>query len=293
MLAAGVGSRYGSTKQLDTVGPSGETLSDYALWDAIRSGAAGAVFVIRPELEPLFRDHHARWQGRLPITYAHQRLDALPDGFRVPAGRTRPWGTTHAVLAAAVHLQLPFAVLNADDLYGRRAIETLAAFLIDASPLRATVALVPYHLRDTLSPHGGVSRAVIEADASGRLRRLIEVTGIAPREGVLTGHRGGRDVSLRGDEWVSMNCWGFRPGILPMLRAGFARFLGEHGGSPTAECPLPDTVQELVAEGGVTAQMLAGGSDWLGVTHAADRPAVVEGLRRLVATGGYPANLFE
>ena len=293
VLAAGVGSRYGGTKQLDTVGPAGETLSDYALYDAVRCGAAAAVFVIRPDLEPLFRAHHARWQGRIPMGYAHQRLDALPPGFLPPPGRTRPWGTTHAVLAAADRLHDPFAVINADDFYGRDALVTLGKFLSGAPLLPAVIGLVPYPLRDTLSTHGGVSRGILEVDAAGELVRIAELTDIADRGGQLTGRRGETEVALRGDEPVSMNCWGFTPAALPLLAARFTRFLEGNGESNTAECPLPDSVQAVVETGTVSVRVLAGAEHWFGVTHPADRPAVVEQLRRLTAARHYPAGLFD
>ena len=293
VLAAGVGRRYGGTKQLDTVGPAGETLSDYALYDAVRCGASAAVFVIRPDLEGLFRAHHARWQDRVAIGYAHQRLDALPPGLLPPPGRTKPWGTTHAVLAAADLLQEPFAVINADDFYGRDAFLTLGRFLTGSLLLPTTIGLVPYPLRDTLSIHGGVSRGILEVDAAGQLVRIAEMTDIASHGGHLTGRRGEAEVGLPGDEPVSMNCWGFPVAALPLLDAQFSRFLEGNGNSLTAECPLPDSVQAMLETGAVAVRVLAGASHWFGVTHPADRPLVVERLRRLTEAGHYPADLFD
>jgi hypothetical protein len=293
VLAAGVGSRYGGTKQLDTVGPAGETLSDYALYDAVRCGASAAVFVIRPDLEELFRAHHARWGGRVSIGYAYQRLDALPPGFRLPPGRTKPWGTTHAVLAAADLLPGPFAVINADDFYGRDAFVTLGRFLSGSPRLPTTIGLVPYPLRETLSIHGGVSRGILEVDAAGQLVRITEETDIASHGGRLTGRRGETEVLLHGDEPVSMNCWGFPPAALSLLAAQFTRFLEGNGKSVTAECPLPDSVQAVLETGTVSVRVLAGARHWFGVTHPADRPVVVERLRHLTEAGHYPAGLFD
>lgn len=275
VLAAGVGSRYGGVKQLEPFGPAGEALSDYAMRDAAAAGAAAAVFVIRAELEPAFREHHHYHPPPLSPCYTHQDLSSLPPG------RSKPWGTTHAVLAAAPFLDGPFAVVNADDYYGPEAYRAVARFF--AAPGGATPALgiVGYRLRDTLSRHGGVSRGVIEADEHGWLRRIREVAGLRTEALGVVGERDGTPLRFSGDEFVSMNCWAFPSTVIPMLSAAFTRFLERSGASATGECPLPDTVQELVARGEVRVRLLEGGHTWFGVTHPADRAEVMDRLRAL------------
>lgn len=270
-----MGSRYGGVKQLEPFGPAGEALSDYALRDAADAGATGAIFVIRAALEQAFAAHHEGVRPPIPVRYVHQDLSSLP------AGRTKPWGTTQAVLAAAPVLDGPFAVVNADDWYGPEAYRAIASFLARTGRTAAEVGLVGYRLRDTLSAHGGVSRGVIETDAGGRLVRIREVSGLQAEGDVVQGRRGAETLRCSGDEPVSMNCWAFTPAALPLLAAGFDRFLDQHGNSATAECPLPDTVQELVTRGEILVSVLEGGREWFGVTHPADRPAVVERLRGL------------
>ena len=275
VLAAGMGSRYGGVKQLEPFGPAGEALSDYALRDAARAGATQAVFVIRPGLEEAFLAHHERVRPPIPVRYVHQDFSSLP------AGRTKPWGTTHAVLAAAPVLDGPFAVVNADDWYGPEAYRGIAAFLAAAGGAAAELGLVGYRLLDTLSEHGGVSRGIIETDREGWLTRIREVTGLRQEGGVVTGLRGDEALRFTGGEPVSMNCWAFTTAALPLLASAFSRFLAAHGGSVTAECPLPETVQELVSRGEARVRVLRGGREWFGVTHPADRPAVVARLRGL------------
>lgn len=276
VLAAGLGSRYGGVKQLEPFGPAGEALSDYALRDAAAAGAMAAVFVIRAELEPAFRAHHERTPPPLPVRYVHQDLSTLPPG------RTKPWGTTHAVLAAAPLLDGPFAVVNADDWYGPEAYRAVGQFLAGTGP-EAQAGLVGYRLADTLSPHGGVSRGVVEADDGAWVRRIREVAGLRLEGDTVTGVRDGAVLQFTGAEPVSMNCWAFGPAVPALFAAAFRRFLQTHGDSTAAECPLPDTVQELVTRGELQVRLLTGGREWFGVTHPADRPEVERRLRRPAA----------
>jgi hypothetical protein len=294
VLAAGLGSRYGGTKQLEAVGPSGETLADYTIWDARNAGAVAAIFVVREGHEAVFRTHHARWAERLPIRYAHQRLDDLPPSFEVPPGRTRPWGTTQAVLAAARMLNGPFAVANADDCYGADALQSIGRFLEAPD---AGAALVTFPLRETLSPHGGVSRALVDSDATGFLTRIREVHDIEAGPGVrttltVTGRRGAVPVALRGDEPVSMNLWGFTQLAVRPLRNAMTAFLVDQGTSTTAECQLPVAVNVLVEHDAVRVRVLSGGTGWVGLTHAEDRVGTEAAIRDLVVRGVYPTNLF-
>ncbi|HSR14773.1 MAG TPA: hypothetical protein VLL51_03430, partial [Gemmatimonadales bacterium] len=274
---AGMGSRYGGVKQLEPFGPAGEALSDYALRDAAAAGATRAVFVVRGELEAAFRAHHDRLPPSIPVRYVHQDLSTLPPG------RTKPWGTTHAVLAAAPLLDGVFAVVNADDWYGPGAYQAVGQFLAGTGP-EARAGLVGYRLADTLSPHGGVSRGVVEADGEGWVLRIREVAGLRQESSAITGVRDGEVLQFSGAEPVSMNCWAFGPAVPALLSIAFQRFLAAHGDSADAECPLPDSVQELVTRGQLRVRLLAGGRDWFGVTHPADRPEVERRLRRSAAS---------
>jgi len=266
VLAAGIGSRYGGDKQLDTIGPAGETLSDFAVRDAAAAGIRHAVFVIREELRPAFLAHHRRHASSMAIEYAIQRLDQLPSPHQVPRGRTRPWGTTHAVLAAQAQVPGPCVVLNADDYYGPEAIRAAVQFLGQAQPSEA--ANIAYRLADTVSPHGPVSRAVLKVDAQGWLTEIQERHDLTPALSRL----------LPPDTAVSMNCWAFGPGVLPSLAADFGAFLDAHGESLTAECPLPESLGRLAAGGIARIRVIPEGRGWLGVTYPADREAVAVAL---------------
>lgn len=287
LLAAGMGSRYGGLKQVDPVGPSGETLLDYSIFDALRAGFGRVVFVIRRDIETQFRAVVGnRFEGRLPVDYAFQELNDLPAGFTVPEGRTKPWGTTHAVLAAGNVVREPFAVLNADDFYGRESFTTMAQHLASGSQ---ELAMVGFQLRNTLSDHGTVARGVCGVGADGCLTSVEEFTRI---EKTATGAReGGR--TFTGGELVSMNFWGFPPGIFPDLRRCFTAFLQQRGNELKSECYIPATVNELVVAGRVRVRMLNSGSPWFGVTYKEDKPRVVESIARLVANGDYPAKLWQ
>lgn len=292
ILAGGLARRYGGPKQLDQLGPAGATLADYTLWDAWRAGATRAVFVIRPEAEPAFRAQFGRWATRLAMAYAPQRLDQLPEGVAVPAGRTRPWGTLHAVLAAESGVSGPFAVVNADDHYGPAALAAVGAFLAQVEPAAPELGVVGYRLRDTLSPAGLVSRALLVPGASGLVERVQEIHGLTEHGGRITGRANGCAAHFAGQELVSMNCWALTPAVFPLFRAAFDRFLSRHGGSVDAECLLPAAIGELAASGQARASVLAGGEGWFGVTHPADRPRAVAALSALVARGVYPTDLF-
>jgi hypothetical protein len=266
ILAAGVGSRYGGDKQLDTIGPGGEVLSDYSVHDAFGAGVGRAVFVIREELEAAFRIHHARHRDRVAIEYVIQRRDDLPPPHRVPEGRTRPWGTTHALLATRAAVTGPCLVLNADDYYGPEAVAAGVRFLAHAGPIDA--ANIAFPLTDTLSPHGPVSRAVLETDAHGWLTGIVERHDLTPA----------LSRQLPPAAAVSLNCWALGGGILPLLASEFATFLREHGDDLKAECPLPESLGRLAARGAIRIRVITEGKGWLGVTYAADRATVAARL---------------
>lgn len=285
VLAAGMGSRYGGLKQIEPVGPGGETIIDYSVYDAIRAGFGKLVFVIRREIEKPFREIiGSRFEKRMPVEYVFQQLDEMPPGFSVPQERSKPWGTGHAVLVAEPVVHEPFAAINADDFYGRNSFHVLADYLM-ARP--HDYAMVGFQLANTLSEHGAVSRGVCECDADGFLRAITELTNIARRGGsVRAGER-----TLSGEEIVSMNCWGFTTGIFPQLRERFIGFLRAHGADPNTEFFIPTVVNELIASHQAKVKVLRTNASWLGVTYKADKPRVAEGIRRLVASGEYPERL--
>jgi NDP-sugar pyrophosphorylase family protein len=293
VLAAGMGSRYGGLKQIDPVGPAGETVLDYAVFDARRAGFSRVVFVIRRDFEALFRDSiGARYADRVEVNYVFQAVDALPAGFISPAAREKPWGTGHALWCARAAVPGNFAVINADDFYGADSFRQLACFLTPARP--SEVALVGFTLANTLSEHGAVSRGVCAVDRGGSLQEIVEHTGILP-----TDVGPGRKFS--GAEVVSMNCWGFTPAIFEGLDRQFRSFLAPLGlgaapagagpDSLKAEFYLPAAVSALVAEGQATVRVLPTASSWFGVTYREDKPRVEAALRTLIAAGEYPAAL--
>jgi dTDP-glucose pyrophosphorylase len=293
LLAAGVGSRYGGPKQIDPVGPGGATLVDYAAFDARRVGFDRVVLVVRSENEAEVREAVGRGLGRhLQVDYAVQDA-ALPAGFEEPEGRTKPWGTGHALFAASPYLNRPFAVLNADDFYGAATYRILADWLGAPHP-PGEHALVSFALHTTLSPAGPVNRGVCAADAHGLLRGIEEVLKI---EGDGDGARypgpSGETVRVAGDTPVSLNFWGFAPDILPAFRTSFESFLATHGTSTTAELFLPAVVQALIDRGEARVHVLSGGGPWAGLTYPEDRPHLVSVLEELTARGEYPRDLWE
>lgn len=266
VLAAGRGSRFGGPKQLEPLGPNGELLSDYAVRDAASAGATRAVFVIVPEHEAAFRAHHASPSLSLRIEYAHQRLDDLPPGFTVPPERTKPWGTTHAVLAARALITGPFVIVNADDYYGPEALRAAGQFLSVRPPARLPVlAAIAFPLTETLSPNGPVSRAILQTDARQDLIRIEER----------------HDVTSPSDDWVSMNCWACPAETLTLVQPLFAEFLGGPGANARMECALPETIGSLVGRGRARVRVIRAGHGWLGVTHPSDRDFVTERLKAL------------
>lgn len=289
VLAAGLGSRYGGLKQIDPVGPSGETVLDYAVFDAARAGFDRVVFVIRREFESVFRTQvGGKYRDRIAVDYVFQSLDALPPGAAIPAGREKPWGTGHAMWCARDAVRGPFAVINADDFYGADSFRRLGDFLrAPAAPAGrpARFAIVGFQLANTLSEHGAVSRGLCAAGVTGELQSITEHTGIAPAE-VGPGRR------YSGGETVSMNCWGFTPAVFPPLDAQLREFLGAHGAEPKAEFYLPAAISTMIARGEAAVQVLPTTSAWFGVTHREDKPRVMAAIAALVRDGVYPPKLF-
>jgi hypothetical protein len=292
VMAAGMGSRYGGLKQIDPMGPNGETLLDYSVFDALRCGIRRIVFVIRRDIEAAFRGSvGARYEGMADVAYAFQEQDRLPAGFTVPPGRAKPWGTGQAVLAAEPEVRGPFAVANADDFYGPRSLEELSAFL-DAPG--GEHALVGFRLDRTLSRFGSVARGVCVTTPEGGLVSVREVTGLEATDdgGARAPDGAGGHEAFRGDELVSLNLWGFSPSLFPLLHETFVRFLERRGGDLRAEFYLPDAVSELVAARKASVRVLRTPDSWFGVTYRDDVPEVRARLRDLHAAGAYPGRLF-
>lgn len=297
ILAAGMGSRYGGLKQIDPVGPSLETVLDYSVYDALRSGFKKIVFVIRRDFEAEFREKIGRrFEHRTEIHYIFQDIAKLPGGHKNPEGREKPWGTGHAVWCAREALAEPFAVINADDYYGVDSFRQLGEFLSRADTMIAptTCCMIGFRLENTLSEHGTVSRGICSVDTSGRLLNVKECTAIERMEG--SGARQSMpDGSARlfsGSETVSMNCWGFTPAILPAIESELAGFLSKHGAEMKTEFYLPFAVTAMIANKDATVRVLPTASSWFGITYRDDRPRVVEALHALVRKGVYPDRLW-
>jgi len=291
VLAAGMGSRYGGLKQIDPVGPAGETIIDYSVFDALRAGFGKLVFVIRRDIEAQFKEIvGARFEQRIPVEYVFQELDQLPPDFSVPAGRTKPWGTAHAILAAAAAVREPFAAINADDFYGAESYRLLAQYLQSGT---ADYAMVGFVLRNTLSDFGSVARGVCQVDADDYLQSVVEHTKIE-RDGA-----GARDTNPAGnitkftaEEAVSMNLWGFTPAVFPRLQKLFQEFLERYGWDMKSEFYIPSAVTALIQTRQARVKVLRTNASWFGVTYREDRPRVVESIRQLIARGEYPERLW-
>ncbi len=294
ILAAGMGSRYGGLKQIDPMGPSGETLLDYSVFDALRAGFGRAVFVIRPDFEEAFRKQVlARFSDQIETALAFQTIDMLPEGFAVPPGREKPWGTTHAILCGRDAVAEPFAMINADDFYGRDSFALLGRRLSTMAVDTSAYCMVGFTLAGTLSDHGTVARGVCRTDDRGFLNDIQELTGVGRMaDGRILGTGASGPVELTGAEPVSMNMWGFTPHIFPQLEADFRNFLSHHAAEPKSECYIPMSLGALVHAAQATCEVLPTTSSWFGATYADDKPAVQASLRQLVDAGEYPASLW-
>ncbi len=285
-----MGSRYGGLKQLDAMGPGGETMIDYAVLDAMRAGFGKIVFVIRRDFEAEFREKIGRrYEDKIQVVYAFQDLHDLPQGYAVPEGRTKPWGTAHAVRAARDVIAEPFAVINADDFYGREAYSQMAEHLkAIKDPASLSLSMVGYVLENTLSPHGTVNRGICEIE-QGFLQGVEEFTdiGIDPDAQLRGAGLDGERVALQADAIVSMNFWGFSPALFPHLEAGFEDFLAEHGREMKSEYYLPTLVDQLIRDGRADCPVLKTDSPWFGVTYPADKARVVESIAKLTEAGIY------
>lgn len=290
VLAAGMGSRYGGLKQIDPVGPGGEAIIDYSVYDAMRAGFNKLVFVIRRDIEEAFKETIGRrFESRLPVQYVFQELN-LPAGTVVPETRKKPWGTGHAILMAADAVAEPFAVINADDFYGADSFRVLAGHLGSGSN---DYAMVGYTLRNTVSDYGSVARGVCALTPDSYLKSVVEVIGIEKQgAGVKPTAKTPADIRLTGDEIVSLNMWGFNPSLFGHLRREWAAFISAQGKDEKAEFFIPTVINNLVASGQERLKVLPTSSLWFGVTYREDRPLVIESIRSLIAKGEYPERLW-
>jgi len=296
VMAAGIGSRYGGLKQIDPVGPHGEIVVDYTVHDALAAGFDRVVFVVRRDIEAAFRRKVGRTiEARVETAYAFQELDLLPPGFRLPAGRTKPWGTGHAILCARGGVATPFAAVNADDFYGRKAFAALAGHLRTARDADGVgdYSMVGYALENTLSEHGGVTRGVCSAGPDGCLVDVRERRGVRRGPGGVKFLDGEALVPAPAGSFASMNVWGFTPGVFGELEARFAAFLrGLPAGDTTSEFLIPEVVGSLVREGRARVRVLETPERWFGVTYPEDRTNVQAAIRELIARGAYPERLW-
>jgi hypothetical protein len=294
VMAAGMGSRYGGLKQIDPMGPSGETILDYSVFDALRAGFGKVVFIIRPDFEEAFRNGvGAKFADKITVDYAFQTLDRLPAGFSVPEGREKPWGTTHAILCARDVVKEPFAVINADDFYGRTSFAVLQDYLTSLPNDSAAYSMVGFTLKNTLSEHGTVTRGVCKTDAHGFLTEIEEMTKIGSGpSGVSNTKEDGTVSPLTGLEPVSMNMWGFSPHLFNQLGSLFEEFLTAHGRELKGECYIPLSVGELVKREQASCKVLPTDSTWFGVTYREDKPVVQASIASLTASGAYPPALW-
>lgn len=294
ILAAGMGSRYGGLKQLDGLGPSGETIMDYSVYDALRAGFGKIVFVIRHDFEQEFRDKVvSKYEGHVPVEVVFQELSTLPEGYTAPADRTKPWGTGHAVLMGKDAIDTPFAVINADDYYGPESFKVLADFLRSVEGQENKYCMVGFDIDNTLSENGGVSRGLCQVSEEGYLTGVSERHNIR-REGgrLLQTMPDGSDVEFPEGASVSMNMWGFTPDYFRYSEEAFRRFLDAQGQELKSEFYIPTVVNDLINDGTITLKVEQTPSKWFGVTFAADRDATVARFAQLVKDGVYPEKLF-
>ena len=286
VMAAGMGSRYGGLKQLDSVGPNGETIIDYSVYDAIEAGYNKVVFIIRKDFENDFKSKiTAKYTGKIQVGYAYQNIDDLPNGYTCPEGRVKPWGTGHAILSAVDQINGPVCVINADDFYGRESFKELMKFYTSGNN---GFSMVAFHLDQTLSSSGGVTRGICEV-MNDKLSSVNETSNIQKIDNCITSED---NVEWEGKELVSMNMWGFTPVLFNYLKEMFLHFLNEKGEEIDSEFLIPTVINDLIQNGQETVQVLRSNSLWFGVTYKEDKPYVVEAIQKLITSGKYPQKLF-
>lgn len=294
ILAAGMGSRYGGLKQLDSLGPSGETIMDYSVYDALRAGFGKVVFVIRHDFEQDFRDKViSKYEGHIPVEVVFQDINNLPEGFSVPEGRTKPWGTNHAVLMAKDVIKEPFVVINADDYYGPESFRLAYDTLKDLEGKTGEYCMIGFKIENTLSENGGVSRGLCRVDDNGYLTGVKECHEIQLKGDRLIYVEDEVEKPFPAGASVSMNMWGFTPDYFGYSEKAFVKFLKEHGTELKSEFYIPTVVNDLIQNGEATLKVVQTPSKWFGVTFAADREATVNQFKSLVDAGVYPSPLFK
>ena len=293
ILAAGMGSRYGGLKQIDGLGPNGEAILDYSVFDALRAGFGKIVFVIRKDFEDDFRRVVlSKYEGKVQCEVCFQSVDKVPAGYAYNPERTKPWGTNHAVLMGKDLIKEPFAVINADDFYGKESFQVLTDFLSAKEGKKGEYCMVGYRVCNTLSENGSVSRGVCTTDANGNLTDVVERTKIEDKNGTIVFTENDVDTPLDPHTPVSMNMWGFTPEYFEYTEEAFKVFLKEHGQELKSEFYIPTLVNDLITAGKATCKVLDTPSKWFGVTYSEDRPQVVMKINQLINEGVYPAKLF-
>lgn len=294
VLAAGMGSRYGGNKQLDEVGPSGETIIDYSIFDAIRAGFGKIVFVIRRDIEDQVKERFVeRLTGKIEVDYVFQEITNLPEGVKVSPDRSKPWGTSHAILVTESKIKEPFGVINADDYYGAESFRILRDFLVnDKDP--NNYCIVGYKLGNTLSDHGHVNRGVCQVNDDGLLVDIVETRQIEKtKNGAVAPGPDGKPQIFTGNEIASMNLWGFKPSCYNFLRKEFRNFIDKSGMDLKSELDIPTSVDKFVKSGEITIKILMSHERWFGVTYREDKPFVVDSIRKMIREGIYPARIYQ
>ena len=287
VMAAGMGSRYGGLKQLDAIGPNGETIIDYSVYDAVKSGFSKVVFIIRREFEKEFKERISdQYAGKIQVEFAFQELQALPYGFTCPEGREKPWGTGHAILSALDLISGPFVVINGDDYYGRESFKVVSDYYREGAD---QFSMVAFQLDKTLSIFGGVTRGICTVKEE-KLDTVIETENLQKTE---NGISSDRDILLDGTEPVSMNMWGFTPVLFDYLKDTFVDFLNEYGTELKSEFLIPSVINDLIQSGREQVHVLRSNSSWFGVTYKEDKPYVMGEIQKLINAGAYPLKLFE
>jgi NDP-sugar pyrophosphorylase family protein len=293
VLAAGMGSRYGGNKQLDEVGPAGETIIDYSIYDAIRAGFGKIVFVIRRDIEEQVKERFVeKLRNRIEVDYVFQEITNLPEGVKVAPDRAKPWGTSHAILVTKDKIREPFGVINSDDYYGVESYRILHDFLVnDKEP--DTYAIIGYKLGNTLSDHGHVNRGVCRVSGDGLLENIVETRQIEKTSrGAKVEGPDGHVQEFTGDEVVSMNLFGFKPSCYSFLGEEFRNFINEKGMDLKSELDIPTSLDKFVKNGEIKIKVLMSNERWFGVTYREDKPFVVDSIRKMIRDGKYPARIY-
>jgi len=296
ILAAGIGSRYGGMKQIDQVGPSGEAIIDYSLYDAIKAGFGKIVFVIRKEIEKDIREFlKHKLTGKIKMEFVHQELDMIPEGFTCPPDRIKPWGTAHAVWVAAKAIKEPFVAVNADDFYGRGSYLKMAEYLISNSRVNNTnFCMIGYQIQHTLSDFGSVSRGICEADENSNLKAVVERTEIFRKdERIVYRDENAKEIELSAETLVSMNIWGFTPSIFTHIEKQLSEFIRNNISNIKAEIYIPKIVNDIIRNGTGNVKILPATDKWFGVTYKEDKPLAVQNISKLIEAGIYPDNLWK